>query len=97
MRVLRREGVVLVVDETQFVSYEARLWQIADALRGSMDVAEYKHAGQGLKERRVMEAPSRERATAGYRTTATSRPAPLGDHQGQRKEAERLIAAESRC
>ena len=25
------------------VGYEARLWQMADALRGSMDAAEYKH------------------------------------------------------
>ena len=25
------------------VGYEAQLWQMADALRGSMDAAEYKH------------------------------------------------------
>lgn len=25
------------------VGYEAELWQMADALRGSMDAAEYKH------------------------------------------------------
>src|SRR4029434_6260957 len=30
------------------VGYEARLWQIADALRGSMDAAEYKHVVLGL-------------------------------------------------
>ena len=25
------------------VGYETQLWQMADALRGSMDAAEYKH------------------------------------------------------
>ena len=30
------------------VGYEARLWQMADALRGSMDAAEYKHVVLGL-------------------------------------------------
>jgi type I restriction enzyme M protein len=30
------------------VGYEARLWQMADALRGSMDAAEYKHVCLGL-------------------------------------------------
>ena len=30
------------------VGYEAQLWQMADALRGSMDAAEYKHAVLGL-------------------------------------------------
>ena len=29
-------------------SYEVRLWQMADALRGSMDAAEYKHVVLGL-------------------------------------------------
>jgi type I restriction enzyme M protein len=29
------------------VGYEAELWQMADALLGSMDVAEYKHVGLG--------------------------------------------------
>src|SRR3989337_3114553 len=28
--------------------YEAQLWQMADALRGSMDAAEYKHVVLGL-------------------------------------------------
>ena len=28
--------------------YEAKLWQMADALRGSMDAAEYKHVVLGL-------------------------------------------------
>jgi type I restriction enzyme M protein len=30
------------------VGYEAELWQMADALRGSMDAAEYKHVALGL-------------------------------------------------
>jgi len=30
------------------VGYEAQLWQMADALRGSMDAAEYKHVTLGL-------------------------------------------------
>ena len=30
------------------VGYEAQLWQMADALRGSMDAAEYKHVILGL-------------------------------------------------
>jgi len=30
------------------VGYEDRLWQMADALRGSMDAAEYKHVVLGL-------------------------------------------------
>jgi len=30
------------------VGYEAQLWPMADALRGSMDAAEYKHVVLGL-------------------------------------------------
>ena len=30
------------------VGHEAQLWQMADALRGSMDAAEYKHVCLGL-------------------------------------------------
>ncbi len=30
------------------IGYEAQLWQLADALRGSMDAAEYKHVVLGL-------------------------------------------------
>ena len=29
-------------------NYEAELWRMADALRGSMDAAEYKHVVLGL-------------------------------------------------
>ena len=31
------------------VGYEAQLWQMADALRGSMDAAEYKHVVLGRR------------------------------------------------
>jgi type I restriction enzyme M protein len=30
------------------VGYEQQLWQMADALRGSMDAAEYKHVVLGV-------------------------------------------------
>jgi len=30
------------------VGYEAQLWQMADALRGSMDAAEHEHVVLGL-------------------------------------------------
>ena len=30
------------------LGYEAQLWRMADALRGSMDAAEYKHVALGL-------------------------------------------------
>ncbi|MGH8566906.1 MAG: type I restriction-modification system subunit M N-terminal domain-containing protein, partial [Gammaproteobacteria bacterium] len=33
---------------TATIGYEARLWEMADALRGSMDAAEYKHVVLGL-------------------------------------------------
>ncbi|MGH8582574.1 MAG: type I restriction-modification system subunit M [Gammaproteobacteria bacterium] len=35
-------------DSAATVGYEAQLWQMADALRGSMDAAEYKHVVLGL-------------------------------------------------
>ena len=35
-------------DSSANVGYEAQLWQMADALRGSMDAAEYKHVTLGL-------------------------------------------------
>jgi len=35
-------------DTSATVGYEAQLWQMADALRGSMDAAEYKHVCLGL-------------------------------------------------
>jgi type I restriction enzyme M protein len=35
-------------DNGATVGYEAQLWQMADALRGSMDAAEYKYVCLGL-------------------------------------------------
>ena len=35
-------------DSTANVGFEAELWKVADALRGSMDAAEYKHVVLGL-------------------------------------------------
>jgi type I restriction enzyme M protein len=35
-------------DTAANVGYEAELWQMADALRGNMDAAEYKHVVLGL-------------------------------------------------
>ena len=35
-------------DSAATVGYEAQLWQMAVALRGSMDAAEYKHVVLGL-------------------------------------------------
>ena len=35
-------------NSTATLGYEAQLWQMADALRGSMDAAEYKHVCLGL-------------------------------------------------
>jgi type I restriction enzyme M protein len=35
-------------DSSATIGYEAQLWQMADALRGSMDAAEYKHVCLGL-------------------------------------------------
>lgn len=35
-------------DNGATVGYEAQLWKMADALRGSMDAAEYKHVVLGL-------------------------------------------------
>jgi type I restriction enzyme M protein len=35
-------------DSSATVGYETQLWQMADALRGSMDAAEYKHVVLGL-------------------------------------------------
>ena len=35
-------------DNGATTGYESQLWQMADALRGSMDAAEYKHVVLGL-------------------------------------------------
>ena len=57
----RRRGVMTTVRRRQtasgvdtesssgaLIGYEAELWRMADALRGSMDAAEYKHVVLGL-------------------------------------------------
>ena len=41
-------GVGGSVDQGAITGYEAELWAMADALRGSMDAAEYKHVVLGL-------------------------------------------------
>ena len=38
----------MTTDNSVITGYEARLWEMADALRGSMDAAEYKHVVLGL-------------------------------------------------
>ena len=38
----------MTTDNGVTTGYEAQLWQMADALRGSMDAAEYKHVVLGL-------------------------------------------------
>jgi type I restriction enzyme M protein len=41
----KRPNKVQITDTT--IGYEAELWRMADALRGSMDAAEYKHVVLG--------------------------------------------------
>lgn len=43
-----KRGSTVTKDTAANVGYEAQLWQMADALRGSMDAAEYKHVALGL-------------------------------------------------
>jgi len=43
-----KKGKSATGDTGANVGYEAELWQMADALRGSMDAAEYKHVVLGL-------------------------------------------------
>jgi type I restriction enzyme M protein len=43
-----RKGAAKASGNGATVGYEAELWQMADALRGSMDAAEYKHVVLGL-------------------------------------------------
>ena len=64
------------------VGYEAQLWQMADALRGSMDAAEYKHVVLGLlflkyisdafEERTPRCSPRRRRAPIPKTPTSTA-------------------------
>ena len=44
----KRAGRAGKNESSATVGYEAQLWQMADALRGSMDAAEYKHVVLGL-------------------------------------------------
>jgi len=46
--VARRKKPSKTVGAGATISYEAQLWEMADALRGSMDAAEYKHVVLGL-------------------------------------------------
>src|SRR5882724_4967300 len=43
-----KQSSTALTNDGATVGYEARLWQMADALRGSMDAAEYKHVVLGL-------------------------------------------------
>ena len=44
----RKNGSQVAGSTDATVGYEAELWRMADALRGSMDAAEYKHVVLGL-------------------------------------------------
>jgi type I restriction enzyme M protein len=65
------------------VGYEAELWQMADALRGGMDAAEYKHVALGLiflkyisdafEEQHAKSKPSRRRGQTPKTLTSTAR------------------------
>ena len=46
------------------VGYEAELWKMADALRGSMDAGEYKHVILGLLFLNYISEPFDEMAVA---------------------------------
>jgi type I restriction enzyme M protein len=53
------------------VGYEAQLWQMADALRGSMDAAEYKHVCLGLLFLKYISDAFEERHTALFAEKST--------------------------
>ena len=44
----RRQQKTQTDGNSATTGYEAELWQMANALRGSMDAAEYKHVVLGL-------------------------------------------------
>ena len=44
----RRKGAGSTPNGAATTGYEAKLWAMADALRGSMEAAEYKHVVLGL-------------------------------------------------
>jgi type I restriction-modification system DNA methylase subunit len=71
------------------VGYEAQLWQMADALCGSMDAAEYKHVVLGLIflkyisdafEEQHTRRPRRRRAPTRKTRTSTALRASSGCH-----------------
>ena len=43
-----RQAVPASESTADFANYDADLWRMADALRGSMDASEYKHVVLGL-------------------------------------------------
>lgn len=51
-------------DTAAAVGYESQLWQMADALRGSMDAAEYKHVCLGLLFLKYISDASEEKHAA---------------------------------
>lgn len=44
----RAKKTPVKTDNGANLDFEAKLWQAADAMRGSMDAAEYKHVALGL-------------------------------------------------
>jgi len=46
--ILARRKRLLQQEQRSNLGFEAKLWQAADAMRGSMDAAEYKHVALGL-------------------------------------------------
>jgi type I restriction enzyme M protein len=53
------------------VGYEAQLWQMADALRGNMEAAEYRHVALGLLFLKYISDAFEERHATLPRTHAT--------------------------
>ncbi|MCY4211756.1 MAG: type I restriction-modification system subunit M N-terminal domain-containing protein [Gammaproteobacteria bacterium] len=43
MEIMENHSTNTVPNQGATTGYEAELWRMADALRGSMDAAEYKH------------------------------------------------------
>jgi type I restriction enzyme M protein len=60
----RKNPTARTNDAGAIVGYEAQLWQMADALRGSMDAAEYKHVCLGLLFLKYISDAFEERHTA---------------------------------
>ena len=56
-----KQSSTALTNDGATVGYETRLWQMADALRGSMDAAEYKHVVLGLIFLKYISARERPR------------------------------------